>query len=157
VRPVPPLTREKAERVLMTFLGEQTQIPPMFSAVKYRGRPLYEYGRRGIEVPRKGRRIEVSEIRLTRFSPPLLEIAATLDRLDRASQSGGGDAIGGGDEFGEDDEVGGKRGKELRGMWKDDVNNWTTANAWPKTDRFGRCFLFTYRKWVWNFAYTLCY
>ena len=38
------------------------------------------------------------------------------------------------EETGEDDEVGGKRGKELRGMWKDDVNNWTETNVWPDRD-----------------------
>lgn len=52
-----------------------------------------------------------------------------------AEDSGGGG--GADDEGGEGgqpggDDVGGSRGKELRGMWKDDVNNWTDSNVWPR-------------------------
>ncbi|NOZ23331.1 MAG: prepilin-type N-terminal cleavage/methylation domain-containing protein [Planctomycetes bacterium] len=49
----------------------------------------------------------------------------------------GDDSNGGGgpDDQGEDDDVSGKRGKELRGMWKDDINNWTETNAWPYRNR----------------------
>lgn len=39
------------ERVLASFVGEYTQTPPMFSAVKYKGKRLYEYARDGIDIP----------------------------------------------------------------------------------------------------------
>ncbi len=52
---------------LEALLGEREQVPPMFSAVKYRGRPLYRYARRGEEVPRKSRRIRIYEAEMTAF------------------------------------------------------------------------------------------
>ena len=50
-----------------SFRGKSKQIPSMFSALKYQGKPLYHYARQGIEVPREARDIEVFDIRLTRF------------------------------------------------------------------------------------------
>ncbi|MEW6359441.1 MAG: prepilin-type N-terminal cleavage/methylation domain-containing protein [Planctomycetota bacterium] len=44
------------------------------------------------------------------------------------SEDSGG---GGGEGVSEDDEVSGSKGKELRGMWKDDINNWAEVNVWP--------------------------
>ena len=52
------------EPVLDHFRGEQLQLPPMHSALKYKGRKLYEYARRGICVPRKKRPITVSCLKL---------------------------------------------------------------------------------------------
>ncbi len=49
------------------FRGETDQVPSMFSALKYQGRPLYEYAREGIEVPRESRKITVYDIELLRF------------------------------------------------------------------------------------------
>jgi len=49
------------------FRGETDQIPSMFSALKYQGRPLYEYAREGISVPRESRKITVYDIQLLRF------------------------------------------------------------------------------------------
>ena len=51
--------------------------------------------------------------------------------INVAEENGSGAAVGGGDEIGNDDDVAGKRGKELRGMWKDDINNWTETNVSP--------------------------
>ena len=44
------------------FLGKQTQIPPKYSALKYKGKPYYKYARAGIEIPIKSREIEIKEI-----------------------------------------------------------------------------------------------
>lgn len=55
------------ENSIAQFLGETDQIPSMFSALKYQGRPLYEYAREGIEIPRESRKITVYEIKLIRF------------------------------------------------------------------------------------------
>ena len=52
------------KRLLKRFVGEQWQVPPMHSAIHYRGRRLYEYARRGVWIPRKPRRITVHSLRL---------------------------------------------------------------------------------------------
>ncbi|HGS4880930.1 TPA: tRNA pseudouridine(55) synthase TruB [Vibrio parahaemolyticus] len=65
-RPV-DVTLEKLEASIEKFRGESDQVPSMFSALKYQGKPLYEYARKGIEVPRESRKITVYEIILHRF------------------------------------------------------------------------------------------
>lgn len=50
------------DEVLARFRGQQQQVPPMFSALKYQGRPLYEYARAGQTVPREARAIDVARI-----------------------------------------------------------------------------------------------
>ncbi|EJG0322886.1 tRNA pseudouridine(55) synthase TruB [Vibrio parahaemolyticus] len=65
-RPV-DVTLEKLEACIEKFRGESDQVPSMFSALKYQGKPLYEYARKGIEVPRESRKITVYEIVLHRF------------------------------------------------------------------------------------------
>ena len=56
------------------FRGPIKQVPSMFSALKYQGRPLYEYAREGIEVPRESRKITVYEIELLRFDGDEIEM-----------------------------------------------------------------------------------
>src|SRR5690606_17207347 len=51
--PVPALSADQIEAVLSRFLGRQRQIPPMFSAIKQGGRPLYLLARAGQDVERK--------------------------------------------------------------------------------------------------------
>ena len=72
-RPVPPLTLEAVRAAMQTFLGDQYQTPPMFSAIKVAGVPLYKMARKGEEVPREPRFIRVSSYELTRFAPPHLD------------------------------------------------------------------------------------
>lgn len=55
-------TRTRIDNALHQYLGEQTQVPPMYSAVKVRGRKLYDYARKGIEVERPKRLITIFEI-----------------------------------------------------------------------------------------------
>ena len=59
--------RGQLERCIAKFRGTTDQIPSMFSALKHQGRPLYEYAREGIEVPRESRKITVYSIELIRF------------------------------------------------------------------------------------------
>lgn len=49
---------------LSPFTGEIEQVPPMHSALKHQGRPLYEYARQGVEIPRKARRVTVHALDL---------------------------------------------------------------------------------------------
>ena len=58
------LTRSQIEEALARLTGEITQIPPMYSAVKVNGRKLYEYARKGIEVERPERKVQIHEIEL---------------------------------------------------------------------------------------------
>ena len=65
---------EKLEACIDTFRGESDQVPSLFSALKYQGKPLYEYARKGIEVPRESRKITVYEIVLHRFEGDEVEM-----------------------------------------------------------------------------------
>jgi tRNA pseudouridine55 synthase len=69
-RPVPPLTEAEVRTALQGFTGDQYQTPPMFSAVKIKGVPLYKSARKGEEVVREARFIRVMEFSLTRWTPP---------------------------------------------------------------------------------------
>ncbi|MGR5123952.1 tRNA pseudouridine(55) synthase TruB [Vibrio harveyi] len=73
IRPI-DVNLEKLEACIDTFRGESDQVPSMFSALKYQGKPLYEYARKGIEVPRESRKITVYEIVLHRFEGDEVEM-----------------------------------------------------------------------------------
>jgi tRNA pseudouridine55 synthase len=60
--PVPPLDDRAVDAVLATFIGEQEQVPPMHSALKFEGRRLYELARRGETVEREARKIVIHRI-----------------------------------------------------------------------------------------------
>ena len=64
---VPSLTKEKLEKVLKEFLGEQMQIPPIYSAIKINGKKAYEYAREGKTVNIEPREIEITNIDLIKF------------------------------------------------------------------------------------------
>ncbi|MEZ8823607.1 tRNA pseudouridine(55) synthase TruB [Vibrio amylolyticus] len=68
------VTQEQLERCVASFKGETDQVPSMFSALKHQGRPLYEYAREGIEVPRESRKITVYSIELLRFEGDEIEM-----------------------------------------------------------------------------------
>jgi tRNA pseudouridine55 synthase len=69
-RPVPPLAEQQVQSAMNGFLGDQYQIPPMYSAIKIGGVPLYKKARRGEEVEREPRFIRVMSWELTRLSLP---------------------------------------------------------------------------------------
>ncbi|NOZ70466.1 MAG: tRNA pseudouridine(55) synthase TruB, partial [Chloroflexi bacterium] len=68
--PVPELSAADFEAQMQSFLGEIEQIPPMYSAIKQGGTPLYKLARAGIEVPRKARKVEITEFTLEAWQPP---------------------------------------------------------------------------------------
>ena len=72
-RPVPPFTQPEVEAAMKTFLGDQYQMPPMFSAIKIKGVPLYKKARKGEDVVREPRFIRVSAFELTRFALPHID------------------------------------------------------------------------------------
>ncbi len=59
--------KEKIKEALNNFLGEQTQIPPKYSAIKVDGKKLYEYAREGKEVEIPKRKIKIYNIKLLNF------------------------------------------------------------------------------------------
>src|SRR5690606_24467018 len=61
------VTREQFETALVQFRGEIEQIPPMYSALKRDGKPLYEYARQGIELDRPPRTITIYRLELLDF------------------------------------------------------------------------------------------
>jgi tRNA pseudouridine55 synthase len=71
-RPVPPFTETEVRVAMQTYLGDQYQTPPMFSAIKVDGVPLYKKARRGEEIEREPRFIRVASYELTAFALPHL-------------------------------------------------------------------------------------
>lgn len=59
----------EVEEAFASFVGEIEQVPPMVSAVKYRGKPLYRYARRGQQVQRRPRRVTVERFDLVEYDP----------------------------------------------------------------------------------------
>lgn len=73
-REVPELSEEQVLEVLARFSGEIEQIPPMHSAIKQNGQPLYKLARQGIEVERKPRQVTIHELKLLRLEGDEIEI-----------------------------------------------------------------------------------
>jgi tRNA pseudouridine55 synthase len=72
--PVPPLAASLVESALARFRGPQRQLPPMYSAIKQEGQPLYRLARRGVSVPRAARAIEIFELVLRDWESGALEL-----------------------------------------------------------------------------------
>jgi tRNA pseudouridine55 synthase len=70
--PVPSLTEGQVLEAMKGFLGDQYQIPPMHSAIKVDGVPLYKMARKGEEIEREPRFIRVMAFELLTFTPPKL-------------------------------------------------------------------------------------
>lgn len=74
-RPLPPgLDRDAVEAVLERFRGEIDQTPPMYSALKHQGQPLYKLARQGLEVERASRRVSIRRLELKAVELPCLEL-----------------------------------------------------------------------------------
>ena len=61
------LTTDKLESILSSFRGVISQIPPMYSAIKHQGRPLYELARQGVEIERAARQVTIHELVLDHY------------------------------------------------------------------------------------------
>ncbi len=58
------LTKEQIQEVSNNFIGEIEQVPPPFSAAKYKGRPLYKYARDGIFIPKEPKKVIIKEFKI---------------------------------------------------------------------------------------------
>ena len=77
---VPALTRAGVEAVLVRRLGASLQVPPMYSALKHRGEPLYRVARRGESVERAPRPIHLHALELRGFGPDWLDLYAVCSK-----------------------------------------------------------------------------
>ncbi len=64
------ITEEKIKETVKYFIGEIEQVPPMYSAVKYKGKPLYKLARKGLNVERKPRKVKIYEFQILDVNLP---------------------------------------------------------------------------------------
>jgi tRNA pseudouridine55 synthase len=77
---VPVLDRQAVEAVLAGFVGDRAQVPPMYSALKRDGRPLYELAREGLEVVREARHIRIERLELLALTAADLEFEVVCSK-----------------------------------------------------------------------------
>ena len=95
-KPVPPLTEEDIDRVFAKFRGDLQQVPPMVSAVKHQGTPLYKLARKGKTVEREPRLVHIYDLRVLGLELPRvrLRVACTKGTYVRTLCSDVGDLLG---------------------------------------------------------------
>lgn len=79
-RPVPRLAWSDVESVLEDFRGDIEQVPPMYSALKHKGRRLHELARRGEEVERAPRPVTLHRLEIDAFESPRLDVTVTCSK-----------------------------------------------------------------------------
>jgi tRNA pseudouridine55 synthase len=94
-RPV-EATCEDISAILPRFMGGIEQVPPMHSALKHQGRPLYEYARAGIEIDRAPRRVQIRSLKMIECAPPraVLDIQCSAGTYIRTLAQDIGAALG---------------------------------------------------------------
>ena len=94
--PVPPMTLDELNSTADTFVGDLMQTPPMVSAVKKDGVPLYKLARKGIEVERKPRLIHIYSFRFTNYEEPFgsFRVACTKGTYVRSLAHDLGEKLG---------------------------------------------------------------
>lgn len=82
--------------VLPRFMGEIEQVPPMHSALKHQGRPLYEYARAGIEIDRPPRKVTIRALDMIECAPPrvVLDVQSSAGTYIRTLAQDIGAALG---------------------------------------------------------------
>ncbi len=71
---IPALSEEMIAKMVAQFQGTQTQIPPMYSAIKHQGQPLYILARQGIEIERKSRNVMIYHLEITNITDNLISL-----------------------------------------------------------------------------------
>lgn len=80
VSAVPSFDQRTLDDVASRLLGEQMQVPPMYSALKKDGKKLYEYARMGVEVDRQARPITIHQLNLTKISDDEIELVVRCSK-----------------------------------------------------------------------------
>ena len=94
--PVPDLTLEGLQEKADDFLGDQLQLPPMVSAIKIDGTPLYKLARKGMEIERRERFIHLYKFQISEYEPPYawFKVACTKGTYVRTLAHDLGQALG---------------------------------------------------------------
>jgi tRNA pseudouridine55 synthase len=94
--PVMPMTLEELNEEAAKFIGDQMQVPPMVSAIKKNGVPLYKLARKGVEVEREPRLIHIYNFRFTEYTEPLgqFRVACTKGTYIRSIAHDLGEKLG---------------------------------------------------------------
>jgi len=69
---IPEIDSGNISEILQKFVGEIMQVPPMYSALKHEGKPLYEYARAGIVIDRPARPVVIHQLQLVEWQSPML-------------------------------------------------------------------------------------
>ncbi len=119
-KPVPSgLDSATLEPVLERFRGDIQQVPSMYSALKHKGRPLYEYAREGVEVERPARPVTIYELTLLDVRGDELDIAVSCTKgtYIRSLVEDIGEALG--------------CGAHVTALRRTMASGFTLADAWP--------------------------
>jgi len=79
-RTIPTLSEIEINNTLATFKGSINQIPPMYSALKHQGQPLYKLARKGIEIERKRRQITIFDLSLSSYTAHSLSLHVSCSK-----------------------------------------------------------------------------
>ncbi len=74
------VTETEIKNAVKSFEGKILQNPPMFSALKYKGKPLYKYAKKGIDIPRKPRNVYIHHIELLNIDIPFVSIMTVCSK-----------------------------------------------------------------------------
>ena len=74
------ITEQTIREILMAFLGDQMQIPPMYSAIKHNGQRLYKLANKGIKIERKSRNIKIYALDLISFNKDILRLTVQCSK-----------------------------------------------------------------------------
>lgn len=74
------VNRDDFEKACQQFAGEISQVPPMYSALKFEGKALYEYARAGVEIERQSRLVTIHNIETNSFAGDVAEIVVTCSK-----------------------------------------------------------------------------
>lgn len=97
-RPVPEFESEYIKEKALEFVGEIEQVPPIFSAVNYRGRRAYEYARKGIKIDLEKRRVKIHSLEIISVDLPdvTMEVSCSSGTYIRSLASGLGKELSSG-------------------------------------------------------------
>ena len=79
-KPVPPLTADDVENAFARFRGDIQQVPPMVSAIKHQGTPLYKLARKGKTVEREPRLVHIYDLRVLQLELPRIKFRAVCTK-----------------------------------------------------------------------------
>ncbi|MFH1350751.1 MAG: tRNA pseudouridine(55) synthase TruB [Pseudomonadota bacterium] len=95
-KPVPKFEREYIKEIARGFIGEIEQVPPVFSALKYKGKRAYEFARKGIKVDLKSRKVKIHSLEMTSIDLPdmMMKVACSRGTYIRTLASDLGERLG---------------------------------------------------------------